>query len=473
MSDVCEPSLLDGDKQTKLLYACMYGDVHLVDSILSMEFSTSELHDALNTAIANGHLEIVKRLIRRGANITYMDESRRIPLIKAVEHNHIDIVKELIRLGSPINTRTHKNKTPLLTAIVNRNVDIVRLLLQHHANIYFQVTPYKDALWASLMTGNPIMVTEVLSTGKFDSMKSTGIIKEVLSFKPNYLYELIRILLEHGFDPNVADYQLDTALILSCKRHDASISKLLLQYGADPNKIGYANDSPLLWCVLNEDVELVTILLDRGANINTANSHGLCILDLACIHKIYPILDLLIERGAKVTIRALLTAMERSLMYSIRLILDSGMTLDMIESNRSLVEGKLKDCTHDIYDLIHDLLHMASSNTLDDILRNGYEIIHTVTPITWYSLLPSYIQMEWDNYVAEAKQTMVACYLAMYEEQDTMDRFRKGYMVHFSESTLRQLMRPYGARPMRNRVVQYLVHPYRAILFRRFRSTCP
>ena len=460
--------LEDRDKETVLTTACIYGHLHIVEYMLSLKMSTHHIQFVFMLAISQGHLNIVKRLLHE-VNMMSLDDSGRTPLHRAVEYNHIEIVRELIRCNFPINSRTFSHITPLLSAIIQKNVDIVRLLLEHDATVHFGETPYKDALWTALIKGSPNIVTEILRTGKFDDMKTSGIIRDVLRFKPPRLYELIHVLLEHGFDPNVDD-QMDTALILACKRHSPSICKLLLRYGADPNKIGYVNDSPILWSVLNLETELVRDLLDCGADVNTMNCHGLCILDLACIHKIYPIIDLLIERGATITIKALLTTIERNLVPSIHILLTSGLTLYTFKMNRPLIEEKIVHCKEDVSTLIRTLLHMSSCTTLEELLRFGYQdMIHTVTPLTWYTLLPYSIQHKWDDYVVEAKQTTLACYLAIYEEQDTMNRFRRGEDVNFSESRLRQLMRPYGARPIRNRVVRYLVHPHRNLLFGRFR----
>ncbi len=55
---------------------------------------------ALMSASEYGHLEVVKELLRRGANVNAQSDFGFTPLILASENNFIDVVKELLKQGA-------------------------------------------------------------------------------------------------------------------------------------------------------------------------------------------------------------------------------------------------------------------------------------------------------------------------------------------------------------------------------------
>ena len=88
-----------------------------------------EQDKALIQASRNGHLQMVKLLIELGANI---HASNNWAMIYAIKYNHIEIVSLLISKGSNINSNHCK---PLIVAIEYNNIKIVRLLLSCGVNI--------------------------------------------------------------------------------------------------------------------------------------------------------------------------------------------------------------------------------------------------------------------------------------------------------------------------------------------------
>lgn len=84
-------------------------------------------------AIQEGHLNVLKALVRAGAPLERRDDSGFTPLDQAVGEGDLRIVGFLLKAGAKVNRRT-RNGTPLHTACAYRYLQIVKLLLAHGAN---------------------------------------------------------------------------------------------------------------------------------------------------------------------------------------------------------------------------------------------------------------------------------------------------------------------------------------------------
>ena len=99
-------------------------------------------------------------------------------------------------------------------------------------------------------------------------------------------FECVRLLLEHGFDPNahgVDSTTLQTAITYSW--NDMSIIRLLLDHGADPNgrtNPGKEYESTVLHAAIDDGkVEAVRVLVEYGADIHVKRADGLTALQHA------------------------------------------------------------------------------------------------------------------------------------------------------------------------------------------------
>jgi uncharacterized protein len=88
----------------------------------------------LHCAIVKGHIEVVRLLCDRGADIEACNENGRRPLHYAVCYGHISIVKELIEVrNAEINARNYNGKTALSIARYRNYAVIAANLVSHVA----------------------------------------------------------------------------------------------------------------------------------------------------------------------------------------------------------------------------------------------------------------------------------------------------------------------------------------------------
>jgi uncharacterized protein len=137
--------------------------------------------------------------------------------------------------------------------------------------------------------------------------------------------DIVKLLLDHKADPNVAGRDAGTALMLAAENNQPEIVKLLIGRGADPNrqdnngwtavlKAAYQGnakcieilashsklelDRALLVAALMERKDAVKVLLDNGAEVDFRASDGRTPLILAAGKGNKDIVELLLQAGA-------------------------------------------------------------------------------------------------------------------------------------------------------------------------------
>jgi ankyrin repeat protein len=84
---------------------------------------------------------------------------------------------------------------------------------------------------------------------------------------------LIALMCDQGFDPNGADYDMRTALMVSSMKGNTDAVRLLLDYGANPDLVDMHGTSALYEATKNGHDETMEVLLDHDAQL--AMSEGL------------------------------------------------------------------------------------------------------------------------------------------------------------------------------------------------------
>lgn len=93
-------------------------------------------YQKLIRSTASGSLLYVKEAIQEGANINPINKNCDSPLIIASEFGHLEIVKFLIKNGANVNYQERKNySTALSRACDNSQIEVVQYLCDHGAEI--------------------------------------------------------------------------------------------------------------------------------------------------------------------------------------------------------------------------------------------------------------------------------------------------------------------------------------------------
>jgi ankyrin repeat protein len=82
----------------------------------------------LCVAAYNGHLEVVKLLLEKGADIEHKDNDGRTPLCVAAYNGHLEVVRLLLEKGADIEHKDNDGRIPFSLAsrdIIEDCIDIM------------------------------------------------------------------------------------------------------------------------------------------------------------------------------------------------------------------------------------------------------------------------------------------------------------------------------------------------------------
>lgn len=172
-------------RQYENLYeACVEGNIKCVKFLVDQVSKSYDLDRALCCAARNGHLEIVKFLVERGANTSVVDDDS--VLYTAVESGYLNTVGYFLDRGSIMDI-----DYALTCAIINRSLEIVKFLVWKGAKISEKV------LQRAIVMEHPEVVKFLLEQNQSLPPKEHYIVDDLLrwAIRNEYIYSF-KILVE-------------------------------------------------------------------------------------------------------------------------------------------------------------------------------------------------------------------------------------------------------------------------------------
>jgi ankyrin repeat protein len=323
-----------GNREAVTLLLDRRADANAKDSVRSQT--------ALMWAVTENHPEIVKLLAGRGANVNAQTtvttprgeyvaaraggasgngiirqralptkDGGMSPLLFAVRDGNVAMTRLLLELGADINQTAGNHTSPLLIALLNGQVALASELLQRGADPNRADDYQRAPLFAAIELRN-------FNHEKYPFLYDDG--RDPL--------DLIQALLEKGADPNQrtettpvhglmqfdgswANFDGQTPFIRAALSGDIQVMRLLLTHGADPNIATRQGSTALMaaaginWIPAQtftrseaDYLEAVKLCLERGADVNAANSLKLAAIHGAANRGWVPIIQILADHGA-------------------------------------------------------------------------------------------------------------------------------------------------------------------------------
>ncbi|CAG2186086.1 unnamed protein product [Mytilus edulis] len=253
---------------------------------------------SLYIACENGHLELLKMLLRYGADATLKKNTDDSPLSVACENGHTAIVNEILRNTDVDKDYQNKNGySPLYFACQNGHAQIVQNLLIYKANINLCSKLDASPLFIACEKGYLSIVKNLLNYGaNINRQNNTGQVPLHAACYKNHV-EVVRMLLDKvNISVNILDNKNISPLYATCqcsKGHFEAM-ELLLQHNADVN-IGR---QPLIMTCANGNIKMSNHLIEHKADVNSCRSDGVSPLFMACQHRHYETVCLLFKFNA-------------------------------------------------------------------------------------------------------------------------------------------------------------------------------
>ena len=231
------------------------------------------------TAAKHGDTKAIEGLVAAGHDINSKKETFRVegdtPLHFAVRHKQKEAIKTLVKLGARINEKSKGGATPLTDAINQpKHEDIVELLLDLGAKIDAQDKLGKTALDWAAFNGSVNLVRLLISRGAKPNVgQGTKRTSPIAECARNGNIEVLGLLLKAGADLDAMRYGshgLGTASIFGKDK----FVKLLLEAGADPNLADEGGTTPLIAGVAGRKLEIVKMLVEAGAKLDAVRFGG-------------------------------------------------------------------------------------------------------------------------------------------------------------------------------------------------------
>ena len=194
-----------------LYYAALGGFCELVEHLTLKypQYASARIGlcgTALHAASFEGHLQVVRYLLRHCVDVDFRNSGDYTPLSLASWRGHRDVVQCLLDHGADMELSDKFHNTPLILAVYFGHVDSIRLLLEHKANVNSEDTEGQTALHHAI---------------RGDTFKAD---------RP----QIARLLLKYGANPNARNNERRTPLHLASEKADLlDVVCLLLEHGAD------------------------------------------------------------------------------------------------------------------------------------------------------------------------------------------------------------------------------------------------
>jgi ankyrin repeat protein len=249
---------------------------------------------ALIFAARQGSIESARTLIEAGADINQGDADGNNPLLIAILNNHDELALILIEKGADVNAANKDGRSPLFASVDAHDVDwsdrplvketdkvssldVIKSLIDHKANVNVQLTAAS--------------VIKKAAQDSADRTLSVGATSFMRAARSGDL-EVMRLLLDHGADPKLANKDGATALMVAAglgytdanrgtEPQALDAVKLCVSLGLDVNAATDKGETALHGAARRGANTIIQYLADNGGKISAANKQGLTPLDLA------------------------------------------------------------------------------------------------------------------------------------------------------------------------------------------------
>jgi uncharacterized protein len=252
---------------------------------------------ALLYAARDGRGDIARMLVDAGADVNQVEANKMTPLLIAIANDHLDVAHFLLSKGADVNSADFWGRTPLWTALDVRDLDYDRSGEQHSdraAGLEMIQTLLKRGanVNARIVEVPPIRrwVLPISDISWVDFTGETPFLRAALAGD----LEVMRLLLEHGADPNIPTDSNTTALMAAAgvnwsvgqtytesKANLMEAVRLCLEKGADVNAINSMGFTALTGAVNRGSDDIVEFLVKHGARMDVKDKEGRTIQDWA------------------------------------------------------------------------------------------------------------------------------------------------------------------------------------------------
>jgi ankyrin repeat protein len=254
---------------------------------------------AMHSLAARGHGEAIAFLIQKGAKVNIGDSMNTTPLHYACIYGRKDAVVLLVKNGAGLEIIDDYKRTPLLLAArESGDLDIARFLVKKGANVNaidkYGDTPLTLAAWR----GFKELVNYLIDKGADIPVKDDKGKTLIFFAVSKGLDKLFERMVAGGMDLEGTDKTGRTLLHPACGGGSSKIVKALIEKGLSVSQKDMYGWSPLHFAAYKGRDAVVETLIKKGAAIDTRNFEGKTPFNIAKEEGNKEVIDQLIANGA-------------------------------------------------------------------------------------------------------------------------------------------------------------------------------
>ncbi|CAM9921477.1 unnamed protein product, partial [Sphacelaria rigidula] len=300
--DAMSPDVLDEQRNTPLVLACLGGHSNVADVLVKAGANVNcrcgpGKATVLCAAFRKGHIGLVRDLMKAGADFSVLDAQGQAVIHECVVTGSVNDVRQLVQLGADLNVRDREGFTPLMrcSELDNTGAATASVLLDGRADWSLKLSSGDTALTIACSVGNAKAVKVLLAAGVSTSTQVNGDCPVRRAASAGHK-EIVKLLCDAGAEIDVAS--TTAPLITAASAGKVDVVRLLCEAGADPNMAdSHSNVSALRYAAQAGHAAVVRELLRYGADVNEGQD-DVTALHLVCNLEHLDVIRELVRAGA-------------------------------------------------------------------------------------------------------------------------------------------------------------------------------
>ena len=221
-------------------------------------------------AIMTNNRSVLKKILEFNVRFDVLDTEGYSLLYYPIKFHYPEIIDILLAKDQELvgvsikDMKDAKGYTPILYAIRYNNHHALQELLNVNADVTYKNSKHMNALHLAVLK------------------KDIMIVKMIITYIKNV---------------NVKTITGDTALHYACTYQLFDIIQILLKHGADPNIYEYENNLyPIYYSVIQNDIDITKLLITAGYNIQNQDIDGNTIIHYAILYNHIHIIDFIFSQ---------------------------------------------------------------------------------------------------------------------------------------------------------------------------------